>query len=322
MRCLSLADALTSQKVIIRFVVSDYSVEKIISRRGYDAFVLNSRWNDYMGFIEKLVDYADKKKATCIVTDSYYAPQEYYKLIHKKFKTVVITEDLPNKALKNADLFVNYNMFMNDYVPEHSLFKMCLGTGYALLRSEFAHFQKRIDDIILVLSGGTDPMNIGTSIVKSLVCSNEITSQIVIVTSSVNPYIEEVRQLSTLDRVTVLENVDNMAMLMQRAKIAISAGGSTLYELCACGVPTVTYSFVENQLENVLAFEKAGIMPYAGDFRNQPEIVLECIIKEAKRFDCDRDLRITYSKKMRKICDGKGAFRVASCIIDESNDDI
>ena len=54
---------------------------------------------------------------------------------------------------------------------------------------------------------------------------------------------------------------------MKKVDVAISAGGTTLYELCACGTPTISYSFADNQLNNVKQFDEDGIIPYAGDVR-------------------------------------------------------
>lgn len=63
---------------------------------------------------------------------------------------------------------------------------------------------------------------------------------------------------------------------MMEADIAISAGGSTLYELCAIGTPTISYSFADNQLDNVTKFAEDGLIAYAGDARYQnvvPKII-------------------------------------------------
>ena len=50
--------------------------------------------------------------------------------------------------------------------------------------------------------------------------------------------------------------------------LAVSAGGgSTLYELCACGTPAITYVLADNQIENAVKFESTGYMMYAGDCR-------------------------------------------------------
>ena len=46
-------------------------------------------------------------------------------------------------------------------------------------------------------------------------------------------------------------NVDHMSLLMNRADMAISAGGSTCYELARCGVPTLVVSIANNQIPEV-----------------------------------------------------------------------
>ncbi|NLV76359.1 MAG: UDP-2,4-diacetamido-2,4,6-trideoxy-beta-L-altropyranose hydrolase, partial [Tissierellia bacterium] len=46
-------------------------------------------------------------------------------------------------------------------------------------------------------------------------------------------------------------NVKNMKNLMINNDLAISAGGNTLYELCACGIPTIAIIIADNQLKFV-----------------------------------------------------------------------
>ena len=54
-----------------------------------------------------------------------------------------------------------------------------------------------------------------------------------------------------------------MSEVMKYCDIAITAGGSTMYELCACGVPMITYAFADNQLPGVEGFEKLGVARYS-----------------------------------------------------------
>ena len=52
----------------------------------------------------------------------------------------------------------------------------------------------------------------------------------------------------------------DIEQFMMEADVVISAGGSTLYELCAVGVPTISYSIADNQLNNVRKFHEDGII--------------------------------------------------------------
>lgn len=81
-----------------------------------------------------------------------------------------------------------------------------------------------------------------------------------------------------------------------------------MYELCATGTPTITYSFADNQLDNVRQFAEDGIMRYAGDIRQGD--IYNYIKKYIQLYD-DRDCRYHISKKMSAIIDGDGANRIA-----------
>lgn len=81
-------------------------------------------------------------------------------------------------------------------------------------------------------------------------------------------YDELVEKYVDNNNVMLLKAVENIDVYMRNADIAISAGGTTLYELCACGTPTICYSFADNQLDNVKRFSSDDIMIYAGDVRS------------------------------------------------------
>ena len=48
--------------------------------------------------------------------------------------------------------------------------------------------------------------------------------------------------------IKIHKNITNMSDYMRGCEMAVSAGGTTLFELCACGIPTVCFSFAENQM--------------------------------------------------------------------------
>ena len=53
--------------------------------------------------------------------------------------------------------------------------------------------------------------------------------------------------------------VKDVKSLIESCDITISAAGSTMYEICACGVPMVTYSLADNQNPGTEAFEKQSL---------------------------------------------------------------
>lgn len=315
MRCLSLADAFAQHDVHVEFVLSDTIMQEIVERRGYSTYLLNSRWDDYSYGLSEFRTLLVDHSINWVITDSYYAQQEYFAEIHDFCKTAIISEDVPAAELCHVDLFINYNIYMNSFKPDHHNYKMCLGSDYALLRSEYALLPENQGDQILVLTGGSDPLNVAPNIVNGLYNKFQDKIKIAVVTSSLNPHLTELELLCGKRNVTVYVDTADMASVMQKAKVAISAGGSTLYELCACGVPTITYSFVDNQLGNVNAYSQKNLMPYAGDFRCSPESVVANIVSACEDYLNGSKHLKEISQKLRILCDGAGAMRVAREII-------
>ena len=102
---------------------------------------------------------------------------------------------------------------------------------------------------------------------------------------------------------------------MMNADIAISAGGTTLYELCACGTPTISYTFVDNQIDNAKQFDEDGLIRYAGDVRDGD--IVKSINSILKKMKDDYKLRKDMSHRMQLCVDGRGTMRVADIMCEK-----
>ena len=100
---------------------------------------------------------------------------------------------------------------------------------------------------------------------------------------------------------------------MTEADVVISAGGTTLYELCACGTPSISYSMADNQLLNVEQFCEDKLIPYAGDLRQDAVVsnVLALLESQSMQYESRKEV----SSKMQELIDGRGAKRIARKII-------
>lgn len=184
-----------------------------------------------------------------------------------------------------------------------------------MLREEFQNVETDTRNYILVLTGGSDPYNIATHLVRELLPLIGEKASIVVVSSSLNPNIEELRMVCNDEKVCLLENVRNMAMVMKHAILAISSGGSTLYELCACGIPTITYAIAPNQMDNVLEFDRLELMKFSGYYPDCPRKVLSSIASSCIVLKNDALRQSVLAIKLRDMCDGAGSLRVAEAIV-------
>ena len=114
-------------------------------------------------------------------------------------------------------------------------------------------------------------------------------------------------------RIVLCEGVQDMASLMASCDLAFSAGGTTLYELCAVGVPSVSYTMADNQIPGVLAFSQAGLIPYVGDVRNHPDFFGSAMAALEDLMSVPAARR-SQSARMKMAIDGAGADRIAEAL--------
>ena len=161
---------------------------------------------------------------------------------------------------------------------------------------------------VFVSTGGSDSLHLALRITKHL--KNNPSNYIFhILLGKLNQDKEEIKSTSG-ENVVLYDNVADMKTLIFSCDIAVSAAGSTMYEIFACGVPFITYSTADNQIFGAERMDKMGIAHNCGDFRltEHPETV---IIDAVEKLAADYDKRVRVGAKMRELVDGYGADRIA-----------
>jgi RimJ/RimL family protein N-acetyltransferase len=111
--------------------------------------------------------------------------------------------------------------------------------------------------------------------------------------------------------VTVREDASNVAELMAKADMAISAAGSTCWELCFMGLPALLMDVADNQTELANELDRLGCAIRVGDRTALPEN----ISNQLKRVVRSQALRQSLSNRSRVLVDGNGAARVVSVLL-------
>lgn len=197
---------------------------------------------------------------------------------------------------------------------------MLIGGRYVPLREEFENVipqtRKEVTDI-LVTMGGSDPANATCHIVASLIKNSKYRDiQIHVVAGRLYHNLPELLQISEADNVCMHHNVLDMKSLMQACDIAIAACGTTLYELCACGIPTICVEISENQVGSKV-WEEKNQMFYAGNFVTDPESCIRVIVERLDEYIASFELRKERAEIMHQVADGNGANRIAEYIENE-----
>lgn len=311
MRCLSIARAFASIGKEVVFITADHRGDTLIS--GYLSICLDSIWNEMDSEIEKLEELIKAKKPELLLIDSYFVTEKYLKTA-SVLTQVAYMDDL-NVQSWGVDFLINYNIFAD--VLDYTCYDgkgttLLLNPQFAPLREEFKNCQKhKIKDVsdVLVSAGGADPEHI-TEKIMSGICPEMLDVQFHFVVGVLNPRLDKIKSLAEGEGNAVLHiNEKHMSGLMQNCDIAISAAGTTLYELCATGIPTITYTLADNQLVAAEQFDKQGIMISAGDCRDDGEFIGR-LAQLLKKLTIDNRQREDLSRKMQGLVDGLGADRI------------
>jgi spore coat polysaccharide biosynthesis predicted glycosyltransferase SpsG len=194
-----------------------------------------------------------------------------------------------------------------------------LGSRYALLREEFLKWrawQRVISPVgrkVLVTLGGSDPDNVTRTVVEALARVDIEGLETVILVGGLNPHLADLRETTKQLRspARLLLAVPDMPELMAWADVAVSASGSTSWELAFMGLPSIMIVLAENQAGIAAALEREGVNLNLGE---HTQISVERIIASLQSLLPDTARRSGMSQHGRNLVDGLGAERIV-CLL-------
>lgn len=322
MRCLSIAQAAKRMGEETTFIVADKTGEALIKKNGFPVICLHSKWDDLIDEKEQLADVIHQLHIDLLLIDSYYVTEDYLAMLNKLTQTAYI-DDL-NRFAYPVDILINYNFYAENLKYKERYRKLnistefLLGPKYAPLREEFIVEKKNITECptkILITSGGTDNFNMNMALLEEFqkhIWFEKLEYYVIL--GAFNPYREALEQKWGLyPNIHLLSNVKNMSYYMQECDMAVTAGGTTVYELCACGIPSVLYTMADNQYMIAQTVSDRKWIPWVGDIRNDKD---SCVRKIAEQIETDiKDYtgRKQKSISMQETVDGCGSERIVSC---------
>lgn len=316
MRCLSIADALRGLGEPVRFILADEQAVSLLKQRGYDAIVLHTQWNHMDEELSVLSQVIRNEHIDKLLIDSYRVTQRYLAELSKLVTTVYIDDlnlfEYPVDAvICYANYWKKFQYKINDKRTTY-----LLGMKYVPLKQAFWNCEAKIisekANNLLILTGGSDPFNVTEQILDSIDTYQFQTIDVICGIYNTN-YNKFVKKYENNNNIKFHQAVNNIEQYMKNADIAISAGGTTLYELCAIGTPAISFLFADNQLDNVRQFQEDGLIDYAGDARMDD--ITGAINQYLTRYRDDFELRKEKSEKMQKMVDGKGAIHLAEALL-------
>lgn len=333
MRCLSIADAGHKTGEECLFVVASNHFSEVIKGHDHKVYLLNSDYKDLFSDLDRMKQLIETQKPTALFIDSYQVSFDYMLALWEACKEIgcrlVYVDDVIAFAYP-CDILLNYNIYGQDKESEYvKLYekrrmlcpKLLLGTKFAPLRAEFQELPKRNvrrqAQKILISTGGADPDHLAKEFAKYIV-NNDLKFKhfyFHFIIGAMNNDRSEIEKLTEMnDSIVLHDNVQYMQQLMSDMDLAISAAGSTLYELCATQTPAITYILADNQILGAKKFEEYKILYCAGDIRELKTNFVKGVLEEAVRLSGDYKERVRIADRQRSIVDGNGAKRIIEVV--------
>ncbi len=266
--------------------------------------------------LEMTLDVLNKHPDGWLVLDGYHFDAGYQRAIREADHRVLLFDDTAEEDQYEADGIVNQNIGAEDLhysCPPGT--RLLLGTRYAMLRREFLPWRgwrrpvREAASRVLITLGAGDSRGQVHHVLEALAAIDRSDLEVTVV--------GDAGGLDTMGpgpgdkqgspHIRALGNVENMADLMAWADVAVSAGGSTCWELAFMGLPNVILVMAENQRANAQGLAAAGVSVGLGWHQ---DVTVKEVAGAVTELLGDVDRRREMSQRGQALVDGRGPQRV------------
>jgi len=338
MRCLTLADELRGRGTEVVFVCrefegnlcdyiegKDYIVHRLpashVQEYNFESGSKHAAWlgTDWQTDVRQVVEIIKTLdvEPDWLVIDHYALDEKWEAYLRPYVRKIMVIDDLADRV-HDCDLLLDQNFYesleirYNGLVPPSC--KKLLGPKYALLRPEFRKARKNLRKRdgyvkkIMLFFGGSDPSNETVKALEAIHMLKRPDIAVDVVVGSANPHKDKISELcAAMTKVTYHCQIENMAQLMAKADLFIGGGGSTTWERCCLGLPSLVISIAAHQNNIIKNVADAGGAIFLG---NAQQVTVDDIFAVLKNAVNDKGLLQSLSQKDIQLVDGFGIERV------------
>lgn len=258
-------------------------------------------------------------KPDWLVVDHYALDQPWEEALAVHCRQLMVIDDLADRP-HHCNMLLDQNLGRQsqdyaDLVPSHC--QVLTGPEFALLRPEFAalriySLQRRQAQPalrqLLITMGGVDQPNATGQVLQALNgCALPPACRITVVMGVTAPWLQNVQEMAgqMLWPTEVVVNVNDMAQRMADSDLAIGAAGSTSWERCCLGLPTLMVVLADNQQPSAQALVAAHAARTIGAVSD-----IAAQLPLAVRKLSDSECQISMSRAASAITDGQGVDKI------------
>lgn len=331
-RCLTLATCMRNGGATVSFICRELkgNLSELVRTNGFDVKTLPSIPSGNKSDGEQFAQLDLKQcgqflnaddPVDWIIVDHYRLDQTWEKRAREFANNILVIDDLADRR-HDCDLLLDQNLFdkletrYDDLTPPECV--KLLGPGYAMLRDQFPKMRRSLRirsgrmERIFIFLGAADSNRITEKIIDGVEELNRPDLKIDLVVGGCNLNAANIKKRCTsISGITFYQQVDNIATLMASADIAIGAGGSTTWERCCLGLPTLFIATTANEIELAQTCGQIEIGKYLGSYS---EIDGQLIRQELHDLLEKPELLRRWGDNASKLVDGHGVEKVCQKI--------
>jgi UDP-2,4-diacetamido-2,4,6-trideoxy-beta-L-altropyranose hydrolase len=215
-------------------------------------------------------------KIDLLIIDHYALDLKWERLLRPKVEKIMVIDDLANRE-HDCDIILDHNFYLDletrydKLVPKSC--KKLLGPKHALINPKLKYAKENraragkgnsLDQIenVLVFLGGADPKNFTDKALEKALSSQQLKNCLFnVVLGKNNPHKLELKQkYAQYDNVIFHVQPSYYYELLEKADLAIGAGGVSQLERCYIELPSIVISVADNQVGICSDMIKANLL--------------------------------------------------------------
>lgn len=308
MRCLTLSEALVARGHEVLLMTNESTIPWL-EKKVDDANIQKIKVVQHTLDIELI----NNIRPDWVVFDSYVISPAMISSLNSEYKTLAII-DGDSRGIE-ASLYLDHNLGAEqiEWHPDVRN-RLLAGSNYVLIRnaildqlSMVSHTNNVAPHLVAVM-GGSDPTG---TIVKIATAVASISGNFTATFVVGEQWAESVKNIvRSRPGVEITAPTSNLPSLFGKADIAISAAGTSAWELCTLGKPSLLLAVVDNQVESLEQLVDQQLVLGIDLTHKDNAEVSSLVASRIEELINDEALRDRLSTRCMQIFDGRGKDRV------------
>ncbi len=327
MRCQTLADELLRNKKEVIFACRHLPREAaaFLRKGGYAVYPIPQEQEGWEADAQATRDALADTNADWLVVDHYHLDARWERAVRPWVRRIMVIDDLADRP-HDCDLLLDQNLHpvmdgrYDDLVPQGC--ELLLGPSFALLRPDFQEARRTLQNRdgqvkrILISYGGSDLIDETDKALEAVARLNLPDIELDVVSGILNPHLKRVKKrCDDLPRTSLHRQVKNMARLMAAADLALGAAGTTAWERCFLGLPSLMTVVAPNQESIAQAVHAYGAGRNLGNWKSvTPEVIVSAVSELMEKPDVLREMSAQALKLMSAGDEKSGAALVVQAM--------